>query len=268
MMALFTVMATMAADPAADQSELLKTFREEFVLISPGNGPFPASFSMGSQQGGGNDSPAHRVTFKGPFYIARYEATQNLYEAVMGVNPSKWKGERNSVEMLSFDDAVEFCKRATGRMRKAGLITANQAVRLPSEAEWEYAARAGTDTAYSFGDAAKDIDAFGWHRGNAKDNDPPVGAKKPNAWKLYDVHGYLWEWCSDAWHDDYQKAPADGSVWAKGGDAKRRVLRGGSWKDNPEKLTSRFRRAVDGTTKDDAVGFRCVLTYDGSKVSD
>jgi formylglycine-generating enzyme required for sulfatase activity len=135
-------------------------------------------------------------------------------------------------------------------------------VRLPSEAEWEYAARAGTTTRYSFGDDVADLDAHAWSTHNAKGNDPAVGVLKPNPWKLYDVHGYLWEWCADAWHDDYRGAPADGSAWSSGGDSERRVLRGGSWKDPAEQLTSTNRRPAARTTKDDAIGLRCVLSGD------
>ena len=209
----------------ADQAELLKTFRSEFVEIRPGE------------------------AVKHPYQIAKYEVPQNLWESVMGSNPSKWKGKRNSVEMLSFADAEEFCRKATELMRAAKLIEAEQVIRLPSEAEWEYAARAGTTTKYSFGDDVKDLDAHAWHTGNAAGNDPPVGAKKPNPWGLYDVHGYLWEWCSDAWE----------------GDPKKRVLRGGSWKDKAEKLTSSYRLPVSVDLKDDAVGLRCVLASSEKK---
>ncbi len=177
----------------------------------------------------------------------------------METNPSRWKGPRNSVEMLSYDEAVEFCEKATRLMRDARLITAEQVIRLPSEAEWEYAARAGTATRYSFGDQEKELGDYGWFTGNAKGNDPPVGAKKPNPWGLYDAHGYLWEWCGDSWHADYRGAPTDGSAWTKGGDDKRRVVRSGSWKDKADKLTCAYREGLDRKTQDDAVGLRCVL---------
>lgn len=250
---LLTVLA--APVPQEKQPDLLKTFREEFVSVPAG------SFEMGAER----EKPVHTVKIAAAFRIAKYEVPQNLWESVMGGNPSKWKGRRNSVEMVSFDDAVEFCAKATGLMRKAELIEATQVVRLPSEAEWEYAARAGTKTRYSFGDDATDLDAHAWHHGNAAGNDPPVGAKKPNAWNLFDVHGYLWEWCADAWHEGYEQAPADGSAWIEGGDPKQRVLRGGSWKDPAEKLTSSFRRGEPRELKDDAVGLRCVLADEGKK---
>lgn len=241
----------LAQDPAPERLKLLKVFRDEFVALKAGE------FEMGGA--GKSEKPVRRVTIKAGFQVARHEVPQDLWEAVTGRNPSRWKGPRNSVEMLSFDEAAEFCTKATELMRAAKLIDADQVVRLPSEAEWEYAARAGTATKYSFGDDPKDLGKYAWFTGNAAGNDPPVGAKEPNPWKLYDVHGYLWEWCADVWHETYEGAPADGSAWTVGGDAKRRVLRGGSWKDKAELLTSSFRRAAAAELRDDAVGLRCVL---------
>jgi formylglycine-generating enzyme required for sulfatase activity len=270
--AALLVALMVSAEPSADQLKLLKVFRDEFVEITPGDGKFPAEFTMGRKSGGeAAERPAHQVKLAKPFSIAKYEVPQNLYEAVMGENPSRWKGPRNSVEMVSFDEAQQFCRKATELMRAAELIQKDQVVRLPSEAEWEYTARAGTDTVYSFGDEVKVLDDYGWHTGNAAGNDPPVGAKKPNAWGLYDVHGYLSEWCLDAAHDDYTMAPTDGSAWTEGGDANRRIVRGGSWKDTAERLTSSYRHGLTPdrggskeigepkTLRDDAVGFRCVL---------
>lgn len=245
--------------PWAKQVSLLRVFREEFVEIRPGHGPFPRSFRMGRDDGSGAEGPAHEVILGHDFAIGAYEVPQNLWEAVMGSNPSRWKGPRNSVEMLSFHEAVAFCRNATRILRVAGLISADEVIRLPSEAEWEYCARAGTVTAYSFGDSVKDLPDYAWYSGNAKGNDPPVGAKKPNPWKLYDVHGYLWEWCADPWHSSYTGAPTDGSPWISGGDPIVGVLRGGSWKDGEEALTSHSRRTALRSLREDAVGLRCVL---------
>ncbi len=259
--ALLATAALMGDVPAP--AALLEKFKSEFVEVQPGKtrleGKNEATLSAEFSMGGDKAGPVHKVGMARPFRIAKYEVTQELYQAVMGHNPSKWKGPRNSVEMVSFDDAVEFCRQATEQMRKAGLIAHDEVVRLPSEAEWEYAARAGTTTRYSFGDDADSLGEYAWFMDNAKGNDPPVGAKKPNALDLYDVHGYLWEWCADPWHADYVGAPADGSTWSDRGDDARRVLRGGSWKDTAPDLTSAFRRAAPRETKDDAVGLRCVL---------
>jgi gluconolactonase len=232
--------------------ELLKIFREEFVSLAPGQ----------------NDTHSENFHYQGkiatsmhPFAIARYEVPQNLWNAVIGDNPSRWKGDRNSVEMLSFDEAVVFCRRLTTRLRKAGLIREDQFVRLPTEIEWEYAARAGSETLYSFGDQADLLDQYAWSTQNAAGNDPAVGELKPNAWDLYDMHGYLWEWTIDC--DEYQKSAfineADWEKLTAENRPRKQVLRGGSWKDSAEKLACAFRRTAAIATRDDAIGLRCVL---------
>lgn len=255
---LIVVIAAMAGHSVIangeESSELLKRFRTEFVHVTPGDGAFPRKFRMGGEGNLGRD-----VVMKSEFWVGKYEVTQNLWEAVMGNNPSRWKGPRNSVELLDFADAQLFCQKVTAQLREAKLIESDQVVRLPSEAEWEYVARAGTSSIYSFGDSVEDLDDYAWHTGNAAGNDPPVGAKKPNPWGLYDVHGYLWEWCLDTWHADFQDAPTDSSPWIEAG-SKKRVLRGGSWKDRAEFLRSDSRRSAVDTLKDDAVGLRCVLS--------
>lgn len=245
--------------PQDDPQQLLRTFREEFVPITPGDNGMPRTFRMGDAAGTKDQQPVHEVTLRRSFHAARFEVPQNLWEAVMGSNPSRWKGRRNSAEMLSHGEAVEFCRKVTGLLKVEKLIGNDLVVRLPTEAEWEFVARAGTTTKYSFGDDPKDLDAHAWYTGNAAGNDPPVGAKKANPWKLHDVHGYLWEWCSDVWHDSYEGAPKDGSAWLEGGESSRRVLRGGSWKDGAGKLTSAYRWSEKVDYRDDAVGLRCVL---------
>lgn len=264
-----TIMAQDNPTATPKPAELLETFRKEFVAISPGKGKFPKSFEMGSTNGTVSEGPRHTVTFDTDFQMAKYEVPQNLYEAVMGKNPSVWGGPRNSVEMVSFRDALAFCAKATALMRQAKLIEQTEEIRLPTEAEWEYCCRAGTDTAYSFGEEAQTegdqgvkarrLDPYGWHTGNAAGNDPPVGALKPNAWGLYDLHGYLWEYVSDGWHPNYQKAPQDGSSWEPNLRELPRVIRGGSWRDPYPLLRSATRWSLPDHVKSDAIGFRCVL---------
>ncbi len=227
-MSLLLLTATvLAIAPSPQEEKTLAVFHQEFVEIK------------GDEK---SENPPSR-----PWSIGKYEVTQDVWNAVMGENPSRWTGPRNSVEMLSFDDALKFCRRTTQKLREMKLITSTQEVRLPTEAEWEYAARAGTETKYSFGDGAAELGDFAWYTKNAAGNDPPVGAKLPNAWGLYDVHGYLWEWCVTE-EKGTEKA---GELTA--------ALRSGSWKDGAEKLTSDFRRVVPRGTLDDTVGLRCVL---------
>ncbi len=254
-------------------TSLLQIFVDEFVSIAPDDLKFPGTFEMGDQTGNPSERPRHSVSMTGSFAMSKYEVPQNLYEAVMGTNPSLWKGPRNSVEMMSWDDATEFCRKVSVMLQSQNLIASDETIRLPTEAEWEYCCRAGTTTRYSFGDLAqKDADVspvasilneYAWHTGNAKGNDPPVGALKPNPWGLYDLHGYLWEFTADAWSPDYTRAPTDGSAVAVTAETKSIVVRSGSWKDNYEKLTSATRRRLSRSDKDDAIGFRCVKSKSG-----
>lgn len=256
------------AEQEAKRLKLLKTFVSEFVAINPCGDKFPMSFEMGSAAGTDAEQPVHQVTFNYRFSIAKYEVPQNLYEAVMGSNPSRWKGPRNSAEMFSWKEAQSFCKKITGMLRDAKLIIECEEIRMPTEAEWEYCCRAGTKTIYSFGDSATQegdeenkasiLDEYGWHTGNAAGNDPAVGAKKPNQWGLYDTYGYLWEFVADEWHGDYKNAPCDGGAWVGQSDENKRVMRGGAWTDRFDKLTSSFRTGVAIDFRSPAVGLRCV----------
>ncbi len=259
-------MASLGFDDA--QRKLLQTFHDEFISITPGQGDFPKSFRMGTENGPANERPAHQVTFNYSFAIGKYEVPQNLYESVMGINPSKWKGPRNSVEMMTFEQAQEFCRKTTTLLREAKLIKADEEIRLPTEAEWEYCCRADTKTEYSFGNEARKageeepkasiLNAYGWHTGNAAGNDPPVGALKPNLWGLYDMHGYLAEFVLDNWHDDYTNAPTDGSAWMSEDPEAAHVLRSGSWKDKYPSLRSAARRKLAAKEVGDEIGLRCV----------
>jgi formylglycine-generating enzyme required for sulfatase activity len=244
-------------DPTPRKEAILKLFAEEFVPITPGKGKFPESFQMGSDKGPDNERHIRKVTFKTAFAMAKYEVTQELYHVVMGKNPAKWQGPRNSVEMVNFAEANEFCRLATKELRERKLIGANEEFRLPSEAEWEYCCRAGTTTEYSFGDDVNELGKYAWFKGNAEGNDPPVGQKPANPWGLYDMHGYVWEWCLDDWQPTYKNAPADGTA-RKSDKAKERVVRGGGYPDTAEKLRSAYRHHVSAETRNDAIGFRCV----------
>jgi len=270
LLTLIAVSAACCAESPAHQ-KLLKAFADEFVQITPGVGRFPKSFQQGGDQPAAK--PVHEVTIAHSFSIAKYEVPQNLYEAVMGSNPSRWKGPRNSAESMSWEEANKFCGKATERLRALKLIENDEVIRLPSESEWEYCCRAGTTTVYSFGDQAQadgdaapiatHLDQYAWHTGNAAGNDPAVGVLKPNPWGLYDVHGYLWEYCADDWRADYEGAPTDGTPWRAATEsndkpATRRVMRGGSWKDDFTWLRSSSRRAVGTSARNDAIGFRCV----------
>jgi formylglycine-generating enzyme required for sulfatase activity len=165
-----------------------------------------------------------------------HSITQAQWEAVMGENPSKFKGRSNPVENVSWDDIQVFIKRLN---QKEG----TNKYRLPTEAEWEYAARAGTTSAYSFGDDADSLGRYAWYDGNSGDKTHPVGQKQPNPWGLHDMHGNIKEWVQD-WYDQdyYAKSPARDPRGPSGGLF--RVLRGGGWIDDAEDLRSAYRDSI------------------------
>ncbi len=162
-------------------------------------------FTMGSprsEKGRGDNEHQHRVRVTKPFYLSVYEVTQAEYEKVMGANPSYFKGANRPVNEVSWDDATEFCKRLSAKEGKT--------YRLPTEAEWEYACRAGTATQYSFGGDGAKLGDRAWYRRNSDDNLHPVGEKKPNAWGLHDMHGNAREWCQDRYDLEYYwESPVD-----------------------------------------------------------
>jgi formylglycine-generating enzyme required for sulfatase activity len=245
-------------DPTPRRDAILKLFAEEFVAITPGKGKFPESFMMGTEKGGhDNERPAHKVTFKYSFAIAKYEVTQELYHVVVGTNPAQFQGLRNGIDKVNWQEANEFCQRATKLLRKRKLIAENERIRLPSEAEWEYCCRAGTTTAWSFGDDVKELGKYAWFKDNSAKEDPPVGKKLANPWGLYDMHGYVWEWCADAWQPTLEGTAADGKPRVAN-EEKGRVLRGGSWADGADKARSAFRHSKPLEFRGDAIGFRCV----------
>lgn len=218
------------------------------------------SFKMGSPSGEEarekNEEPQHTVNVPA-FFIGKFEVTQEQYQQIMGSNPSNFKGAKRPVEKVSWNDAVEFCKKLS---QKTG-----RKYRLPSEAEWEYACRAGTTTPFHFGETI--TTELANYNGNytyasapkskSRQETTEVGSFPPNAFGLYDMHGNIWEWCQDTWHDSYKGAPSDGSAWI--GNNLEQILRGGSWFDDPRNCRSAYRYNL---TRDDlyydTFGFRIV----------
>ena len=179
------------------------------------------------------EKPAHEVTLTKPFYMGKFEVTQEQYQQVMGLNPSAFKGRDLPVEQVSWDDAQEFCKKAS---EKTGLV-----VRLPTDAEWEHACRAGTKTTYYTGDAETDLERAAWYGKNSGNTTHPVGQKVANAWGVYDAHGNVWEWCAD-WYEAYEAYKAEAVVDPQGpAQGQYRVLRGGSWLNSPRICRSAYR---------------------------
>jgi formylglycine-generating enzyme required for sulfatase activity len=203
---------------------------------------------MGSPNGSGNEEPVHQVTITQPFYMGKYEVTQVQWQTVMGNNPSDFKdcGGNCPVETVSWTDAQDFISK---------LNEANDGFtyRLPSEAEWEYACRAGTTGDYY----SPDVDDIGWYARNSVNKTHAVGGKQPNAFGLYDISGNVWEWCRDLYHKNYDGAPTDGSAWVSVGESQDRVLRGGSWGGNATGLRSASRIGNPGLRSGD-IGFRVV----------
>jgi formylglycine-generating enzyme required for sulfatase activity len=230
---------------------LTKTKAKTEKLAKPGNSIgmkfslIPAGkFDMGSEESD-DEKPVHKEKVNNPFYLGTYPVTQAEWKAVMGdnINPSGFKGDDLPVEQVSWDDVQGFINKLN---EKEG----TDKYRLPSEAEWEYACRAGTTTRYSFGD-----DDYAWNDENSDNETHPVGQKKPNSWGLYDLHGNVWEWVQDEWHDSYDGAPTDGSAW-ENGDGVFRVCRGGSWSIIAGVCRSAIRIISEPRVRNFDLGFR------------
>ncbi|MCH2212983.1 MAG: SUMF1/EgtB/PvdO family nonheme iron enzyme [Fuerstiella sp.] len=225
--------------PSIDHSDTLARFVDELVSVTPGKNGFPETVALKSRE--------LRLSYE--IQIACYETTQELYQVVMGKNPSRWKGPRNSVESVSKKDAGRFCDLLTSMLRQKELIGPTAEVRLPTAAEWEYCCRAGSVEPFCFGrldDSPKQLDRYAWHTGNAAGNDPAVGVLLPNTYGLYDVHGYLWEFVNA----DGTADSAPGTTW----------VMGGSWRDPAPRLAANSKKSIPISAASDAVGFRCVVT--------
>ncbi len=218
-------------------------------------------FQMGSHGRAGFDDerPQHPVSLA-PFFMGKFEVTQEQWLAVMGKSlPCRFPGKGQPLDRVSWKDAQEFCRRLSKH--------SGRGYRLPSEAEWEYACRAGTATPFHFGptittDLANYVGEYVYaaeSKGVYRHTTCPVGSFPPNAFGLYEMHANLWEWCADAWHDDYTGAPVDGSAW-EGRAVTHRVLRGGSWHEPPNHCRSAVRLRYDPNDRDEFVGFRVALS--------
>jgi formylglycine-generating enzyme required for sulfatase activity len=258
--------------------QVIQTFREDLgngihlpmVLIPPGE------FVMGAPadelESRSNERPQHLVTIKQPFFMSQCPITQAQWQAIMGNNPARFTSNVNlPVESVTWQGAQKFCRRLSSKTQRS--------YGLPSEAQWEYACRAGTTTPFHFG---KTIDAeianyraedqkmgesiFSGNYdqgalGLFRKQTTPVGSMGVfNAFGLCDMHGNVWEWCEDDWHDDYKGAPNDGSVWMNYTSKKSslKVLRGGSWYGNPSYCRSACRNSYVIDLRYDDLGFRVV----------
>ncbi|MBP0009514.1 MULTISPECIES: SUMF1/EgtB/PvdO family nonheme iron enzyme [unclassified Roseofilum] len=233
--------------PIPVTSTSLSNLTLELVYVEGG------TFQMGGTKHD-NEKPIHAVTVP-EFRMGKYPITQAQYEAVMGTNPSHFKveGANRPVECVSWDDAQEFCKKLSELIK--------QPVRLPSEAEWEYAARGGNRSQdYEYA-GSNNLDEVGWYEGNSGNKTHPVGGKKANELGICDMSGNVWEWCADEWHGNYTNAPNDGSIWSnsdEGNSNKNRLLRGGSWLNHSAYCRSRYRVSAAADSRRRLYGFRVV----------
>jgi formylglycine-generating enzyme required for sulfatase activity len=206
----------------------------ELILIP--NGEFRMGSPDSDADARDSEKPARWVTISQPFYLGKYPVTQSQWQAVMGENQSRFKGDHLPVETVSWNDVQGFMQKLSEQEGRY--------YRLPTEAEWEYACRAGSTTRYSFSDDAAQLCEYAWYNGNAGDTPHPVGEKKPNTWGLYDMHGNVWEWVQDL----YERSPRD------------RVNRGGSWFNSARHCRSAVRGHLTPNHRAHDTGFRCAMS--------
>ena len=221
---------------------------ERFIRIEAG------SFEMGSKETEvGRDAyegPVRIVTIKDPFYIGAYLVTQGEWEKIVKHNPSCFKGEGLPVENVSWNDVQGYIKWLNEN-------NGTHKYRLPSEAEWEYAARAGTTTRFPFGDDESVLENYAWYSRNSDSRTHSGGMKRPNKWGIYDMIGNVWEWVQDEIHMSYKGAPTDGRAW-ENENSKSRVVRGGSWNFPAEDCRSASRSYDSQSSHHGYLGFRLV----------
>ncbi len=280
---------------AQSPKEITNSIGMKLVLIPKG------TFTMGSPESeerpDRNDETQHEVTISKDYYLGVTEVTQGHYEKVIGTNPSYFRVGRirgsssnHPVEQISWENAVEFCKKLSDLPEEKA---AGRVYRLPTEAEWEYACRAGSKTPYGFGDNRRDLGNYAWFLNNSgsreldsdalearrQDNPDyetiqeyedtiksagcathPVGEKKANAWGLYDMHGNVWEWCSD-WYGEYPKGAVSDPVGPREGSF--RVYRGGGWRNRAAQCRSAVRYSNGRVAPHHSLGFRVAMSSSG-----
>ena len=249
---LFTSPSAVSQGPREIQFDLGGRVMMEFVLIRPG------SFLMGDAKArNADEKPAHKVSITKPFFLGKYEVTQQQWMAIMENNSSGFQGPKNPVEHLTWDDCQAFVAKVNAKLRNSGAKFS-----LPTEAQWEYACRAGGTTQYCCGDDEQGLLDYAWFEGNSGNKAHPVGQKKPNAWGLYDMHGNVSEWCAD-WHgkDYYGKSPAADPTGPAFGDA--RVLRGGNWRADAMLSRSACRNSSVPFMRSITYGFRVACLIPG-----
>jgi formylglycine-generating enzyme required for sulfatase activity len=236
---------------------------EIFSLKLPGNLPLkfawcpPGTFLMGSTRDDANpdEKPTHTVTLTKGYFIGIYPVTQAQWKAaLMPPNPSHFIDPERPVEQVLFEESQKFCRQLTRNLKGRGLV------RLPTEAEWEYACRAGTSTEFNTGDGEESLQKAGWYEANSGKETHPVGQLAPNAWGIYDMHGNVWEWCG-GWYTEYTIDDQTDPVGPDTGSD--RVFRGGGWGDAAKFCRSTYRSWFDPAVRYDALGFRIVLIPGG-----
>jgi len=223
----------------------------KFVYVAPG------SFQMGSNNGNSSKKAVHKVTISNGYWIGKYEVTQDEYKKINGKSLSRFSGSRNPVERVSWNDAVAFCKKLTEHEHKAGRLPAGYEYRLPTEAEWEYAARGGNKSRGYKYSGSNNLAEVGWYTGNSGSKIHEVGTKKGNELGIYDMSGNVWEWCLDNWHGSYKGVAGDGSRRGDG-TGLRCMPRGGSWSNSARNCRSANRYFSPGYAGS-SLGFRVAI---------
>jgi formylglycine-generating enzyme required for sulfatase activity len=246
---------TKRVKPLIEKREnFITDYKLEMVWVNPG------IFMMGSPAEEANrydDESQHQVTLTKGFYLAKNEVTQAQWKQVMLINPSRLNGSDLPMKDVSWNDSIEFCKELTEMEKRAGRVPEGMSYQLPTEAQWEYACRAGTTTAYSCGDS---ISSFYANSDKNIDRATPVSNYPDNSWGFHDMHGNVWEWCAD-WYGDYPSVSVTNPIGSISGSY--RVSRGGAWNIDRSDLRSAKRGLYPPSTRGDYLGLR--VSFQSSK---